>query len=81
MRIPHHLLSEETFESLVSQFVSEVEGSDFDPTPFSDRVQSAKELIEKGEIIILFSEMEEAPFLLTKSQCIERFKRIPEYLS
>lgn len=81
MRIPHHLLNEETFESLVCQFVTEVEGSDFDSTPFEVRVKSAKELIEKGEIIILYSEMEEAPFLLTKSQCIERFKRVPEYLA
>lgn len=81
MRIPHSMLENETLNNLAGSYVSQVEGSDFDETPFQDRVEKAVSLVKSGEIVILFSEEFQAPFLLTKNDCINRFGSIPKEIA
>lgn len=81
MRIPHSMLENETLNNLASSYVSQVEGSDFDETPFQDRVEKAVSLVKSGEIVILFSEEFQSPFLLTKNDCINRFGSIPKEIA
>jgi uncharacterized protein YheU (UPF0270 family) len=75
------MLENETLINLVESYVSQVEGSDFDETPFQDRVEKAVSLVKSGEIVILFSEEFQTPFLLTKNDCINRFGSVPKEIA
>lgn len=80
MRIPHSMLMPETLDSLVGQYVSQLEGNDFDPTPLEERIDYAKKMLDQGQIILLFSQLEQEPFIITKNECIQRFGSIPPYI-
>lgn len=77
MRIAVDLIEEETMRNLAGAYVSQVESSDYDETPFQERVDTAIELAKKGDIVIIFSEEFNAPTLLSKNECIERFGSVP----
>ncbi|MCY9861340.1 YheU family protein [Vibrio coralliirubri] len=80
MRIPHSMLLPETLNSLVGQYVSQLEGNDFDPTPIEERIEFAKKMLNDGQVILLFSEHAQEPFIITKTECIQRFGSIPAYI-
>lgn len=77
MRINPQSVSEDALNNILSTYVLEIQGSDNDETPLENRILAAKKLVFNGDIIILFSELENNIFLISKDECIRRFGSIP----
>nr|WP_227819998.1 YheU family protein [Marinobacterium aestuarii] len=57
MIIPHGELSPETLDNLISEFVTR-DGTDYgeQETPLASRIGQVRQLLQRGQVVILFSE-------------------------
>ncbi|WP_084783738.1 YheU family protein [Marinobacterium aestuarii] len=55
--IPHGELSPETLDNLISEFVTR-DGTDYgeQETPLASRIGQVRQLLQRGQVVILFSE-------------------------
>nr|WP_216821240.1 YheU family protein [Marinobacterium profundum] len=57
MIIPHGELSPDTLDNLISEFVTR-DGTDYgeQETPLASRIGQVRQLLQRGQVVILFSE-------------------------
>jgi uncharacterized protein YheU (UPF0270 family) len=67
--IPHGELSPDTLDNLISEFVTR-DGTDYgeQETPLASRIGQVRQLLQRGQVVILFSESTGLCNIVTKDQ-------------
>ncbi len=79
MLIPWRDLAADTLDALIESFVLR-EGSDYGDAevPLAVKVAQVRELIKRGEVLIVYSELHESVDLLSKQQWRQRQAEQPD---
>ncbi len=79
MLIPWRDLAADTLDALIESFVLR-EGTDYGDAevPLAVKVAQVRELIKRGEVLIVYSELHESVDLLSKQQWRQRQAEQPE---
>ena len=79
MLIPRRDLAADTLDALIESFVLR-EGTDYGDAevPLAVKVAQVRELIKRGEVLIVYSELHESVDLLSKQQWRQRQAEQPD---